>query len=165
VQTSDNPVEINQEIQLGSVKFKLEAIEKNQYGGYSFLFNGADGGVVQCVVELAGHPTNMSGGSSFNQGDPFHFYQSVMYRQIPTGMLTVRVSQPAVLGDPQPLAHPARKGPDFTPRFFKQVDFSECFQDLVLPQAGGDVFHRADVVQHLECSKVSKETKILGEVT
>ncbi len=99
VQTSDNPVEINQEIQLGSVKFKLEAIEKNQYGGYSFLFNGADGGVVQCVVELAGHPTNMSGGSSFNQGDPFHFYQSVMYRQIPTGMLTVRVSQPAVLGD------------------------------------------------------------------
>ena len=99
MQTSDNPVEINQEIQLGSVKFKLEAIEKNQYGGYSFLFNGADGGVVQCVVELAGHPTNMSGGSSFNQGDPFHFYQSVMSRQIPTGMLTVRVSQPAVLGD------------------------------------------------------------------
>ena len=99
VQASDEPVEINQEIQLGSVKFKLEAIEKNQYGGYSFLFNGADGGVVQCVVELAGHPTNMSGGSSFNQGDPFHFYQSVMYRQIPTGMLTVLVSQPAVLGE------------------------------------------------------------------
>jgi len=99
VQTSDNPVEINQEIQLGSVKFTLSAVEKNPYGGYSFLFDGAEGKVVQCQAGLVGYKTNMGGGSSFNPGDPFHFYQAEMYSQIPTGMLTVRVSQPAVLGD------------------------------------------------------------------
>lgn len=99
VQTSDKPVVIDQEIQISSVKFELKTIEKNPYGGYSFLFDGTEGRVVQCLVSLVGHPTDMSGGSSFNPGDPFHFYQSVLYRQIPTGMLTVRVSQPAVLGD------------------------------------------------------------------
>jgi hypothetical protein len=99
VQTSGSPVEINQEIQLGSVKFKLEAIEKNQYGGYSFLFDGAEGKVIQCRIELVGHPTNMSGNGSFNPDDPYNFYQAMIYAQIPTGELTVRVSQPAVLGD------------------------------------------------------------------
>ena len=99
VQTSDQPLEINQEIQLGSVKFNLEAIEKNQFGGYSFLFDGTEGKVVQCQAGLVGYTTNMGGGSNFNPDDPFHFYQAEMYSQIPTGMLTVRVSQPAVLGD------------------------------------------------------------------
>ena len=99
VQTSDQPVEINQEIQLGSVKFKLEAIEKNQYGGYSFRFNGSEGKVVQCLTGLVGYTTNMGGSGSFNPDDPFHFYQAEMYSQIPVGKLTVRVSQPAVLGD------------------------------------------------------------------
>jgi hypothetical protein len=99
VQTSDKPVEINQEIQLGSVKFKLTAIEKNQYGGYSFLFDGTEGKVVQCLAGLVGYTTNMGGSGSFNPDDPFHFYQAEMYRQIPTGKLTVRVSHPAVLGD------------------------------------------------------------------
>jgi len=99
VQTSDEPVEINQKIQLGSVKFELEAIEKNQFGGYSFLFDGTEGKVVQCQAGLVGYTTNMGGSNSFNPGDPFHFYQAEMYSQIPTGMLTVRVSQPAVLGD------------------------------------------------------------------
>ena len=79
VQTSDKPVEINQEIQLGSVKFKLKAIEKNQFGGYSFLFDGTEGKVVQCQAGLVGHTTDMGGGSSFNPDDPFHFYQAEMY--------------------------------------------------------------------------------------
>lgn len=99
VQSSDEPVEINQEIQLGSVKFELEAIEKNQFGGYGFLFDGTEGNVVQCQAGLVGYTTNMGGSNSFNPGDPFHFYQAEMYSQIPTGILTVRVSQPAVLGD------------------------------------------------------------------
>ena len=99
VQTSDGPIEINQEIQLGSVKFELEAIEKNHYGGYSFLFDGTEGKVIQCMVELVGRPTNMSGGISFNPDDPYHFYEAAMYSQIPTGKLTVRIYQPAVLGD------------------------------------------------------------------
>ena len=99
VQTADGPVEINQDIQLGSVKFKLSAIEKDPYGGYSFLFDGADGKVIQCRVELVGYTTGVDGSGSFNLDDPFHFYQSVMYSQIPTGKLTVRISQPAVLGN------------------------------------------------------------------
>ncbi len=99
VQSSDKPVEINQEIQIGSVKFRLNTIEKNEYGGYTFVFDGAEGKVIQCRLELVGHPTNMSGNSSLNPGDPFHFDQSVMYRQIPAGKLTVRISQPAVMGD------------------------------------------------------------------
>ena len=99
VQTSDQPVEINQEIQLGSIKFKLESIEKNQYGGYSFLFDGTEGKVVKCTVSLIGHTTNMAGGSNFNPDDPYHFYQAKMYSQIPTGKLVVRISQPAVLVD------------------------------------------------------------------
>jgi hypothetical protein len=99
IQTSDKPVEINREIQLGSVKFELEAIEKNPYGGYSFIFDGTKGKVIQCLVSLVGHPTDMSGSGSFNPDDPFRFYQAEMYRQIPTGKLTVRISQPAVLGD------------------------------------------------------------------
>ncbi len=98
VQNSDKPVEIDQEIRLGSVKFELKAIEKNPYGGYSFLFDGSKGKVIQCLVNLPGHTTDMSGNGSFNLKDPFHFYQAEMYRQIPTGELTVRVSQPAVLG-------------------------------------------------------------------
>jgi hypothetical protein len=99
VQNSDKPVKINQEIQLGSVQFKLDAVEKNQYGGYSFLFNGANGKVIQCQVDLVGHPTDMNGNGSFSPDDPFHFYQAVMYSRIPVGKLTVRVSHPAILGD------------------------------------------------------------------
>ncbi len=99
VQASDEPVEINREIQIGSVKFTLNAIGKNQFGGYSFLFDGTEGNVVQCQAGLVGYTTNMGGSNSFNPGDPFHFYQAEMYSQNPTGMLTVRVSQPAVLGD------------------------------------------------------------------
>ena len=99
VQISDKPLEINQQIQIGSVKFKLNAVGKNEYGGYSFFFDGTEGKVVQCKVELVGRPTNMNGGVSFNPDDPYHFYEAAMYSQIPTGKLTVRVSQPAVLGD------------------------------------------------------------------
>ena len=99
VQTSNAPVEINQEIRLGSVKFELKAIEKNPYGGYSFRFDGSQGRVVQCLVDLVGYPTDMSDSGSLNLDDPFHFFQAVMYRQIPTGKLTVRISQPVVLGD------------------------------------------------------------------
>jgi len=97
VQTSNKPVEINQEIQLGSVKFELKAIEKNPRGGYSFLFDGSEGKVIQCLVELVNQPTNVGGSSSLNLDDPYHFYQAVIYTQIPTSKLTVRVSQPAVL--------------------------------------------------------------------
>jgi hypothetical protein len=99
VQTSDGPIEINRDIQLGPVKFELKAIEKDSRGGYTFLFDGTTGKVIECRVNLVGYPTNMSGGSGFDPDAPFHFRQSVMYQQIPTGKLTVRVSQPAVLGD------------------------------------------------------------------
>ena len=99
VQTSDGPIEINRDIQIGSIKFELKAIEKDSRGGYAFLFDGTKGKVIECWVSLVGYPTNMKGFSGFNLDDPFHFSQSVFYQQIPSGKLTVRVSQPAVLGD------------------------------------------------------------------
>ncbi len=98
VQASGEPVEINQEIRLGSVKFELIAIEKNPYGGYSFLFDGTEGKVVQCEIELVDHGTDVSGGNT-SQDDPFHFSQTVQFQQIPTGELTVRISRPVVLGN------------------------------------------------------------------
>jgi hypothetical protein len=99
VQSSGEPITIDQEIRLGAVKFTLDSIEQNPYGGYSFRFDGTEGKVVQCLVSLVGYTTNMGGGSSFNPDDPFHFSQAEIFQQNPTGQLTVRVSQPAVLGD------------------------------------------------------------------
>jgi hypothetical protein len=99
VQNTNEPVEIKQEIQIGSVKFELASIEISDYGGYAFNFNGAEGRVVQCEVELPGYPSGMSGSVSFNPDDPFNFSQSLMFSSIPAGQLTLRVSQPAILED------------------------------------------------------------------
>ncbi len=97
---SDQPLEVNQAIQIGSVKFRLKSIVKSEFGGYAFNFDGSEGKVVQSDVEVLGHPSNMSGSTSFQLDKPFEFTQSVLYQQqIPSGKLTVRVSQPAVLGD------------------------------------------------------------------
>lgn len=99
VLAADKPLELNREIQLGSVKFMLESVEKNAYGGFSFNFDGAEGRVVQCEIDVLGQESNMSGSGSFYLDDPFHFYESEMFGQFPSGKQTVRVSQPAVLGD------------------------------------------------------------------
>ncbi|NMB88243.1 MAG: hypothetical protein GYA17_07770, partial [Chloroflexi bacterium] len=99
VLASDEPLAIDREIQLGPAQFELDAIQKNPDGGYTFLFDGAGGKVVQCAVELVGYPSSLGGNSSFDPDDPFHFYQSILYTQVPTGELTLRVSQPAILGD------------------------------------------------------------------
>lgn len=100
VQNSDEPLEINQVIHIGSVTIRLEAIQKSSFGsGYSFRFDGAEGKVVQCVAYLPDYPTDIKGSGSFDLQDPFHFYQDAIYLQLPTGKMTVRISQPAVLGD------------------------------------------------------------------
>lgn len=99
VQTSDKPVEINQEIQIGSIKFKLVSIGKSQYGGYTFNFDGQESKVITAEVDLVGYDSDLHGSDSFNLNDPYHFSTSVMYTQIPAGKLTVRISYPAVLGD------------------------------------------------------------------
>lgn len=99
VQNSDGPMPIHQEVQIGDVEFELVSIEKGEYGGYTFNFNGAEGEVIDCRVELIGHPTNISGQSSLVVDDPFHFYQSLIYSSPPTGDLTVRIDLPVVLGD------------------------------------------------------------------
>lgn len=97
VQNSNGPVPINQAIQIGDIEFELVAIEKGEYGGYTFNFDGAQGEVIDCRVELVGHPTDTSGQSSLVADDPFHFYQSLIYSSPPTGELTVRIDLPVVL--------------------------------------------------------------------
>lgn len=99
VQSANGPVEMNQEIQIGSTKFVLESIEKADSGGYKFNFNGAENKIAECQVELLGFPTNMAGNGNPDSGDFFNFYQSLMYSTPPTGELTVRVSQPVMIGD------------------------------------------------------------------
>ena len=99
VQNSDDPVPVNQKVQIGDIVFELVSIEKGEYGGYTFNFDGAQGEVIDCRVELVGHPTDTSGQSSLVANDPFHFHQSLIYFSPPTGDLTVRIDLPAVLGD------------------------------------------------------------------
>ena len=99
VLASDQPIKVDKAIQIGSVKFKLVSIGKNQYGGYTFNFDGQDGQVITAEIGLVGYDSNFHGTVSFNSNDPYHFTLSEMYPQIPTGSLTVRVSRPAVLGD------------------------------------------------------------------
>jgi hypothetical protein len=99
VQNSEGPVPIHQKIQIGDIEFELVSIEKSEYSGYTFNFDGTEGEVVNCRIELINHPTNFAGQSSLNADDPFHFYQSLNYSTSPTGNLTVRIDLPAVLGD------------------------------------------------------------------
>jgi hypothetical protein len=99
VLASDQPLEVNKDIQIGSVKFKLVSIGKSQYGGYTFNFDGQESKVISAEVGLVGYDSNFHGSGSFNPSDPYHFVLSEVYPQIPTGNLTVRVSHPVVLGD------------------------------------------------------------------
>jgi hypothetical protein len=99
VQNSASSVQINREIEVGSVKMTLTSIGKDPQGGYVFTFDGTAGRVVQCKVELVDYPTDMSGNTNFNPNSPYTFDQSLQFRQVPGGMLTVRISLPAVLGD------------------------------------------------------------------
>jgi hypothetical protein len=95
----NEPLEMNLPIQIGSVTFVLDSISKNEFGGFSFNFDGSDGKVVQCDVEVLGAASNMRGSSGYNIADPYHFYQAQMFAQIPGGIQTVRISQPAVAGE------------------------------------------------------------------
>lgn len=99
VQNSADPVMIRRGITMGAVKLTMNSIGKDPQGGYVFSFDGTDGRVVQCKVELVDHPTDMTGNSSFNPESPFSFDQTLLYSQTPNGPLTVRISLPAVLGD------------------------------------------------------------------
>jgi hypothetical protein len=99
VLTADQPLVVDKNVQIGSVHFKLVSIGKSQYGGYTFNFDGQDSKVITAEARLVGHESNFHGSVSFNPNDPYHFAISEMYPQIPTGIQTVRVSYPVVLGD------------------------------------------------------------------
>lgn len=99
VLASDQAIEVNKDLQIGSIKFRLVSIGKSEYGGYTFNFDGQESKVITAEVSLIGLESNFHGSGSFNPSDPYHFTLSEMYPQIPNGNLTVRISLPAVLGD------------------------------------------------------------------
>ena len=96
---ADGPMEINQEINIGSVSFTLVSIEMNEFGGYSFNFNGEEHRVVQCKVEIPGLSPNLSGDGNLYPGDLFNYFNVLVFPSAPTGQRTLRISEPAVLGD------------------------------------------------------------------
>ena len=99
VQNTDEPVMINQEINIGSVAFTLDSIERGEFGEYSFNFNGEESSVVQCKVEVLGLSPIMSGEGTLYPGDLFNFFESLLFSSAPVGQRTLRISEPAVLGD------------------------------------------------------------------
>jgi len=99
IQSTDQRVYFNQDIEVGDIKFTLRSIYVNLFGGYAFHFDGSEDKVIQCEVEILGRPSNYHGDSLGISGDRIIFEQSVMYPTLPSGPLTARISLPAVLGD------------------------------------------------------------------
>ncbi|HNY19327.1 MAG TPA: hypothetical protein PKX80_09925 [Flexilinea sp.] len=99
IQPANLPFHVNQHIQIGSIDFILETVEKKPNGGYSFLFDGTDNKVIQCQIDPIGYETNLKGSSSFNPDNPFHFRQELFFQGNPSEKISIRISQPAVLGD------------------------------------------------------------------
>jgi len=87
----------NQEIQLAGHTLKLLSIRADSRGGYSFEFQG-DPQVYSADVQIEGHtPSGGGGGWGGSKGS---FTRSVSFAQLPTGVLTVTLSNLTVTGAP-----------------------------------------------------------------
>lgn len=100
IQSEDQPVVFNQDIEIGDVKFKLRSIYIDLWGSYAFRFDGSEGKVIECELEILGHDHTYRGyyGPAIS-GERISFEQSLMFTPLPSGPLTLRISHPAVIGD------------------------------------------------------------------
>jgi hypothetical protein len=87
----------DQEIQLAGHTLKLLSIRADSRGGYSFGFQG-DPQVYNADVQIAGYTSIGSGGGWGGKGGSFN--RSLSFAQIPTGMLTVTLSNLTITGAP-----------------------------------------------------------------
>jgi len=92
--------ELNQEIQLAGQTLKLVSITADSQGGYSFGFQ-VDQKVYSVGVQIVGYtPTGGGGGGGINlTGDINKFSVSMSYEGLPSGLLTVALSNLTMIGD------------------------------------------------------------------
>jgi hypothetical protein len=90
---------LNQEIQLAGHTLTLVSITADSQGGYSFDFQ-ADPKVFSASVQIAGYTPNGGGGGGGGGLTNGKFSATLSYAQLPTGVLTVTLSDLTLIGDP-----------------------------------------------------------------
>ncbi len=89
---------LNQDIQLAGHTLKLVSINADSRGGYSFRFQ-VDPEVYSASVQIEGYTPNGGGGGGGGGLTNGEFNVSLSYAQIPTGALTVTLSNLTLIGD------------------------------------------------------------------
>ena len=89
----------NQDIQLAGHTLKLVSITADSRGGYSFRFQ-VDPEVYSASVQIEGYKPNGGGGGGGGGLTNGEFNVSLSYAQIPTGVLTVTLSDLTLIGGP-----------------------------------------------------------------
>jgi Tol biopolymer transport system component len=88
----------NQEIQLAGHTLKVASISVDSRNGYSFMFQ-VDPKVYSASVQIVGHTPSGGGGGGGGGLTDGEFNVSLSFTQLPTGVLTVTLSNLAVIGD------------------------------------------------------------------
>ena len=102
IQSADQPVVFDQDLEIGDIKFKLRSIFIDMWGSYAFKFDGSEGKVIECELEILGYdPAYQGWGSGYPaiSGDRVFFERSLNFTPLPSGPLTLRISHPAIMGD------------------------------------------------------------------
>jgi len=100
IQSEDQPVVFDQDLEIGDIKFKLRSIYIDLWGAYGFKFDGSEGNVIECEVEILGYDYTYRGyGLPAISGGRIFFEQYLMFTPLPSGPLTLRISHPAIIGD------------------------------------------------------------------
>ncbi len=89
----------NQEIQLAGHTLKLVSIMADSRGGYSFFFQ-VDPQVFSASVQIEGFTPSGGGGGGGGGLTNGEFNVTLSYAQIPTGVLTITLSNLTLIGDP-----------------------------------------------------------------
>jgi WD40 repeat protein len=89
---------LNQEIQLAGHTLTLVSITADSRSGYSFHFQ-VDPKVYSASVQIAGYTPNGGGGGGGGGLTNGEFNISLSYTQLPSGVLTVNVSDLTLIGD------------------------------------------------------------------
>ncbi len=89
---------LNRDFELASYTVTLKSIMANSQNSYSFHFQ-VDPQVYSVAVEIVGHTANGGGGGGGGGLTDGKVSTSLSYAQFPSGELTVRISNPVLIGD------------------------------------------------------------------
>jgi WD40 repeat protein len=89
---------LNQDIQLAGHTLTLVSVTANSQGDYSFEFHG-DSKVYGASVQIEGYTPNGGGGGGGGGLTNGTFFSSLSFAQLPTGVLTVTLSNLTLIGD------------------------------------------------------------------